>query len=69
MIDPFTSTSLPSTMSFLNIIPESNDEMIRSERNSIICPSMRPTEGTLEINLEDVPTGITPHDIKEENER
>lgn len=56
-------------MSFLNIIPESNDEMIRSERNSIICPSMRPTEGTLEINLEDVPTGITPHDMKEENER
>ena len=33
--DPFTSTSIPNTISFLNIIPEENVGMRRSEGTSL----------------------------------
>lgn len=53
VIDPFTTTSLPSTMSFLNIIPE-NDESFRSERNSMMVQGMHHLEGTsLELTVEE----------------
>lgn len=53
VIDPFTTTSLPSTMSFLNIIPE-NDESYRSERNSMMIQGIHRNEGTsLELTVEE----------------
>lgn len=42
-------------MSFLNIIPESNDENMRSERCSLVNMSFRRTEYTsIELNAEDI---------------
>ena len=54
VIDPYTTTSIPSSMSFLNIIPES-DENLRSERCSLVNMPFRRTEYTsIELNAEDI---------------
>lgn len=47
--EPYTTLSIPSTMSFLNIIPERDEEPTRSERSFIIP---RRTEEVLEAEGE-----------------
>ena len=48
--EPYTTLSIPSTMSFLNIIPERDEEPTRSERSFVI--PRRTEENVLEAEGE-----------------
>lgn len=65
--EPYTTITIPSSMSLLNIIPESNDENTRSERNSMVNIPYRRSEFTsFEIDIEEIPEGIITTQISQD---
>ena len=51
--DPFTSTSIPNTISFLNIIPEENVGMRQSEGTSLDMEINPMKQGVPELSDEE----------------
>lgn len=66
MSDPYTSLIIPSTMSFLNIIPERDEEPSRSERSFAMT---RPTEAnSVEADLREAKCAVKEMQEEEESE-
>ena len=66
MSDPYTSLVIPSTMSFLNIIPERDAEPSRSERSFAMT---RPTEAnSVEADLREARCAVKEMQEEEESE-
>ena len=66
MSDPYTSLVIPSTMSFLNIIPERDEEPSRSERSFAMT---RPTEAnSVEADLREARCAVKEMQEEEESE-